>query len=73
MLGLWQQRESVRVFFSHRAHAGAWNRFQVSLREVAPDPPILLYKGYDFGDLLDTYGTLLPTAHGMRSRTPTAT
>ena len=27
---------------------------------VAPNPPVLLYRGYDFGDLPETYGTLLP-------------
>jgi hypothetical protein len=32
---------------------------------IAPNPPVLVYRGYDFGDLLDSYGTLL-SSNGAR-------
>ena len=34
------------------------NKAKCRCETVTPDPPILIYYGYDFGDLPDTYGTL---------------
>ena len=68
----WDNNSNTTCSDASQAFPGTNSKCSCS--NAVPNPPILIYRGYDFGDLPDTYGTLLATtAHSMRSRTLTTT